>query len=98
MGCGAMNRIKRWCVELMEYDFTAQHIKGTQNLICDGLSRLPQPSPDCLTMEDSGSGVEGTSSQQFHELSSAAVKCLAVLPVYGVEVNARVPTDSRRCI
>ena len=87
MGCGAMNRIKRWCVELMEYDFTAQHIKGTQNLICDGLSRLPQPSPNCLTMEDSGSGVEGTSSQQFHELSSAAVKCLAVLPVYGVEVS-----------
>lgn len=86
MGCGAMTRIKRWCVELMEYDFTAQHIRGVKNLVCDSLSRLPQPEPESLSMEDSGSKVEGKSTSEIIGMSeSAAAHCLSMLPIHGVE-------------
>ena len=96
MGCGAMNRVKRWCVELMEYDFTAQHIKGVKNLICDGLSSLPQPSPDSLSMEDSGNGIKGKTTMEFAQMShSATALCLAVLPVHSVgSINSQMSEES----
>ena len=85
MGGIARGRMNRWCVELMEYDFTAQHIKGDKNLVCDGLSRLPHPSPDSLLIEDSGSGVPGCTTAEFVKIS---VKCLSALPMGGKEVIA----------
>ena len=36
LGGIARGRMNRWCVDLMEYDFTAQHIRD-KNLVCDGL-------------------------------------------------------------
>ena len=81
-GC-ALSRINRWCVDLMEYDFTAQHIKGDRNLVCDGLSRLPQPSSNSLLIEDSGRGVPGRTTAEYVQLS---VKCLSALPMSGSEV------------
>ena len=81
-GC-ALGRVNRWCVDLMEYDFTAQHIKGDKNLVCDGLSRLPQPVPNSLLIEDSGCGIPGTTTAEFVKLS---VKCLSELPMDGREV------------
>ena len=74
----ALGRMNRWCVDLMEYNFTAQHIKGDKNKVCDGLSRLPQPLPDNLLIEDSGQGVPGCMTEEFVKLS---VKCLSVLPM-----------------
>ena len=82
-GC-ALSRINRWCVDLMEYDFTAQHIKGNKNLVCDGLSRLPQPSTNSLLIEDNGCGLSGRTTEEFIH---ASVKCLSVLPVVGTELH-----------
>ena len=82
-GC-ALSRINRWCVDLMEYDFTAQHIKGAKNLVCDGLSRLPQPSTNSLLIEDNGCGLPGRTTEEFIH---ASVKCLSVLPVGSMELN-----------
>ena len=42
-GC-ATSRLNRWAAALMEYDFTASHIKGANNKVCDSLSRLPVPA------------------------------------------------------
>ena len=83
LGGIARGRMNRWCVDLMEYDFKAQHIKGDKNLVCDGHSRLPQPSPGSLLIEDSGSGVSGRTTAEFVKLS---VKCLSALPMGGKEV------------
>ena len=76
-GC-ASGRMNRWCVDLMEYNFTAQHIKGDKNKVSDSLSRLPQPLPNNLLIEDSGHGIPGYTTEEFVKLS---VKCLSVLPM-----------------
>ena len=93
LGGVALSRMNRWCVDLMEYDFTAQHIKGDKNLVCDGLSRLPQPSPRSLLIEDSGSGLPGRSTKDFVYLtatespnSTVRCMCLSASPVSGSEV------------
>ena len=83
-GC-ASGRMNRWCVDLMEYNFTAQHIKGDKNKVSDSLSRLPQPLPNNLLMEDSGHGIPGYTTEEFVKLS---VKCLSVLPMANNEVTA----------
>ena len=41
-GC-TTGRLNRWAAALMEYDFTATHIKGKDNKICDSLTHLPVP-------------------------------------------------------
>ena len=94
LGGMALSRMNRWCVNLMEYDFTAQHIKGDRNLICDGLSRLPQPSDESLLIEDSGNGLLGRSTKDFVHLtaaesttSSVRCMCLSVLPITGKEIT-----------
>ena len=84
-GC-AIGRMDRWCVELLQYDFTAQHITGDKNKICDGLSRLPRPSSDSLLMEDIGHGLPGRTTKEFAMEGSAnsqkvLVQCLSVLPI-----------------
>lgn len=33
------NRLSRWLLELSNYDFTFEHIKGSENFLCDLLSR-----------------------------------------------------------
>ena len=91
LGGIALSRMNRWCVDLMEYDFTAQHIKGAKNLVCDGLSRLPQPSSNNLLIEDSGSGLPGRSTKDFVTLTATEspttiVRCLSALPVPGLEI------------
>ena len=68
----------------MEYDFTAQHIKGNKNLVCDDLSRLPQPSTNSLLIDDNGCGLSGRTTEEFIH---ASVKCLSVLPVVGTELH-----------
>ena len=80
LGGIARGRMNRWCVDLVEYDFTAQHIKGDKHLVCDGLSRLPQPSPSSLLIEDSGCRVPGHTTAEFVKIS---VKCLSALPMGG---------------
>ena len=40
----AHGRIARWQVRLSEYDVEYQHISGAENLLADGLSRMPQKS------------------------------------------------------
>ena len=86
-GC-ALGRTNRWCVELMEYIFTAQHIKGDKNLVCDSLSRLPKPSPDNLLIADSGNGLPGHNTAEFvnHTGSISPAMCLSVLPVLDSEI------------
>ena len=84
MGGCALSRINRWCVDLMEYDFTAQHIKGDKNLVCDSLSRLPQPSTNSLLIEDNGCGLPGRTTEDF---IYASVKCLSALPVVGRKIQ-----------
>ena len=49
-GC-AVGRLQRWAMELMEYDYITQHIKGTSN-IAGNLSRLPQPTPGSLLIPE----------------------------------------------
>ena len=36
-------RLQRWAVILASYDYTIEHIKGTENVMADFLSRLPAP-------------------------------------------------------
>ncbi|CAL4068540.1 unnamed protein product, partial [Meganyctiphanes norvegica] len=69
-GC-TIGRMSRWCVDLMEYEFTAVHINGDKNKVCDGLSRLPQPSTDNLLINDSGSGLPGRTTAEFANLTVA---------------------------
>ena len=64
-GC-AVGRLQRWAMELSEYDFATQHIKGSTN-IADNLSRLPQPTTDSLLIPE----------ENFVDI----VQCLATLPV-----------------
>ena len=33
-------RVARWAVKLPAYDFTIEHIKGKDNIVADGISRL----------------------------------------------------------
>ena len=93
LGGIALSRMNRWCVDLMEYDFTAQHIKGDKNLVCDSLSRLPQPSNDSLFIEDSGSGLLGRSTKDFVQLTATESPtsivpclCLSTFPVPNLEL------------
>ena len=39
-------RLQRWAVILSAYDFTMEHIKGSDNFVADGLSRVPEPLSD----------------------------------------------------
>ncbi|CAL4225020.1 unnamed protein product, partial [Meganyctiphanes norvegica] len=104
-GC-AIGRMSRWCVDLMEYEFTAVHINGDKNKVCDGLSRLPQPSPDNLLINDSGSGLPGRTTAEFANLTVAdtptsIVQCLSALPVSGRDAisccKARISTLRSAC-
>ena len=96
-GC-AIGRLNRYAAELMEYDFTVIHIKGTNNKICDSLSRLPVPpkgdilAPAPLQVGQTMSSEElaQNMSVKFTEVESTnnildLVKCLALLPDPKVE-------------
>ena len=99
-GC-AIGRLNRWAVALMEYDFTAKHIKGSDNKICDSLSRLPMPpkgsnlatlpqqTGKSITSEELASNMS-IKCLQYEETESATgimdiVKCLSQLPGPKVE-------------
>ena len=80
----------------MEYDFTATHIKGKDNEICDSLSRLPVPpkgativsSPQqkpTVTSEELAStmSVKFASVQCDYDIDiMESVQCLAKLPIH----------------
>ena len=98
-GC-AIGRLYRWAVALMMYDFVVYHIKGSENKICDSLSRLPVPpkgsnmasAPDqeCHTMSSKELTEMSVKIFQEDELNStrgimATVKCLSQLPITEVE-------------
>ena len=70
-GC-AVGRLQRWAMELMEYDYVVQHIKGTSNF-ADNLSRLPQPTPGSLLIPEVN--------------CVQVVQCLATLPVADSEIS-----------
>ena len=91
-GC-AIGRLNRWAVALMDYDFTAKHIKGSNNQICDSLSRLPVPpkgellasSPTQVGKIVKSEDLAKNMSVKYAEIESAngimdSVKCLAQLP------------------
>ena len=59
-GC-AIGRLNRWAAALMMYDFVAYHIKGSENKICDSLSRLPVPPK--------GSTIVSAPDQECHTVS-----------------------------
>ena len=96
-GC-AIGRLNRWAVELMEFDFTATHIRGASNKICDSLSRLPvppkgellAPSPSQVGQTVSSEDLAQSMSVKLTEVESAdsimdLVTCLAQLPDPKVE-------------
>ena len=98
-GC-AIGRLYRWAVALMMYDFVVYHIKGSENKICDSLSRLPVPpkgstmvsSPDqqCPTVSSEELSNMSIKCFQENELDSTigimiTVKCLSQLPITEVE-------------
>ena len=93
-GC-ATGRLNRWAAALMEYDFIAKHIKGSENQICDNLSRLPVPpkgSNLATVPNDSGKSVSSDElarnmsvKYMSEEQDSSSgimniVKCLSMLP------------------
>ena len=92
-GC-ITGRLNRMAAKLMEYDFTATHIKGTANKICDSLSRLPTPSAGELqTPSPTGVGRTVSSTELAQNMSVKyskviqtsneimdLVSCLAQLP------------------
>ena len=39
-------RISRWATRLLPYSFTVQYVRGAENVVADGLSRLPLELPD----------------------------------------------------
>ena len=99
-GC-VTGRLNRWAIVLMEFDFTAKHIKGSTNKICDSLSRLPvapkgellakQPSQvgQAISSEDLAKNMS-INSVKYAEIDSAngimdVVQCLAQLPEPKVE-------------
>ena len=100
-GC-AIGRLNRWAAALMMYDFVAYHIKGSENKICDSLSRLPVPpkgstmasSPDqeCHTVssEELAASMSIKCLQESESESAVGimdtVKCLSQLPIPAVEV------------
>ena len=96
-GC-AIGRLNRWAAELLEFDFTATHIRGTSNKICDSLSRLPvppkgellAPTPSQVGQTVSVDELAQSMSVKFTEIDSASevmdlVTCLAHLPDPKVE-------------
>ena len=99
-GC-VTGRLNRWAIVLMEFDFTAKHIKGSTNKICDSLSRLPvapkgellakQPSQvgQVISSEDLAKNMS-INSVKYAKIDSAngimdVVQCLAQLPEPKVE-------------
>ena len=67
-GC-ASSRLNRWAAALSGFDFHVVHIKGTNNRVCDSLSRLPSPSTESDSYQCSAMSVYNS------------VSCLAQLPV-----------------
>jgi len=60
----AHGRIARWQVRLSEYDVEYQHISGGENLLADGLSRMPQAATmgeakAVVIVEEDATGKEG---------------------------------------
>eukprot|EP00117_Sycon_ciliatum_P011888 scpid44158/ scgid13167/ Uncharacterized protein K02A2.6 len=43
IGSTVAARLQRWAVFLASYDYSIEHVKGTDNVTADCLSRLPQP-------------------------------------------------------
>ena len=100
-GC-AIGRLNRWAAALMEYDFVASHIKGSENKICDSLSRLPVPpqgstvasSPDqeghTISSEELAASMSVKCIQECESESAVGimdtVKCLAQLPIPAAEI------------
>ena len=74
LGSLASGRLSRWAVALMEYSFTAVHIKGASNNICDNLSRLPVPNPGQLTASLPISDKNPISSRDLNTAVSAQVE------------------------
>ena len=41
-------RVKRWKLAIQQYDFDVEYIKGAENIVADGFSRLISTTPDML--------------------------------------------------
>jgi len=70
----AYGRIARWQVRLAEYDVEFHHIPGSQNIIADGLSRIPssQTTKDISKVEteeewENGKEIEKTEEKKLLE-------------------------------
>ena len=99
MGGLASGRLNRWAIFLMEYDFKVIHIKGSNNKVCDSLSRLPIPAKGKLSAEQPESNISMSSAELGRNMSvkcinedldsivgiMTTVKCLAQLPDPRVE-------------
>ena len=74
-------RLQRWAVILVMYDYTIQHIKGSENIVADFLSRLPEP----VSSEDEVAIV--------HEINEFTGDPCGDIPLSGEDV-AKVTTDN----
>jgi len=68
----AYGRIARWQVRLSEYDVEYQHILGRENLLADGLSRMPQAATvgeakEVVMVEEDTTGKEGRQKRILEE-------------------------------
>ena len=45
-------RLARWSLQLQSFDFEIMHRKGSENIVADMLSRLPEEKVEELNMED----------------------------------------------
>ena len=80
-GC-AIGRLNRWAAALMEYDFQATHIKGSNNKICDSLSRLPVPPKGQLLATPPTQVGQSVSSADLTQ--NMSVKCALVESANGI--------------
>lgn len=56
-------RLARWILKLQQYDFEIKHIKGSQNIVPDTLSRMPIPEIALIQMDN----VKDDSYEQLKE-------------------------------
>lgn len=45
-------RIVHWTARLLNYNYTVEHKKGSENVVADMLSRLPLPCSEKMSFED----------------------------------------------
>lgn len=95
-------KFARWIIDMQEFDFSIEHLKGIDNRVADALSRHPISEPNLKTEQPSicSLRMDGYSSQEvaFWQQGDPSIKEKVIRLQGLLPTDPKIPTDHSFCL